>query len=372
MKHRKVWIKKLKRFGKRIAAICMAAVVMTTMGGCGKSLADTALKDIDVDKYVTLGDYKNLAVEIPEAVAVDEEQVDYYVQYYLSNNASEVSTDTAITDRAIRMGDTVNLDFAGVMEEIESDGLSGENYDLTIGSGSFIPGFEEALVGMMPGDVEDISLVFPEEYWNTEMAGLPVVFTVTINHIVSDEMMNLKAASIGIEGVSTVDELRDYVRTSISQTNESTYEANLNDALTEALVNSSIFSELPNGLIQKYETFMRTNIESQSQYYGMSSEDFVTTYYGTDLETLVSEYSVVTLKQYLAVQAVANREGLNVSDDELNAKLSENATLYGYESVEEYIGNFSTEDFRDSMMYDNVIDFLKNNTNAQVTATVVD
>lgn len=368
---------KVKNLKRKIAGVCLALFTVASLTACGSEgtgavSADKQLKDMEVEKYVTVGDYQNLTIDIDAKHEATEEEIEYYVNMYLQYYGNGVDGSQYTKEGAIQVGDTVNLDFAGVMEEVESDGLSGESYDLTIGSGSFIDGFEDGLIGHEAGDVVELELMFPENYWNTEMAGLPVVFTVTINYIVSEEYNDAKAAAIGIDGVNSVAELSSYIETMMAKENESNYNSSIVNAITNAMVASSIYEELPKNLISRYETFIETNIASQAAYSGMTSEEYVSQNYGMELSELTAQYGAETLRQYLAAQAIANKENIVVTDEELDENLLKNATEAGFDNVEEYMGDFTREDFRDSMMYDRVIDFIKNNTNLVINETIAD
>ena len=169
-----------------ILSVCMLAGCGAKDTGDGTGAAtdagteSTALKDMDVDKYVTLGEYKGLAVSV-DTVEVDEDEWDTLVNnVYYGNITAE---NGGIMDRAVETGDTVNIDYEGKKDDVAFDGGTAQGYDLTIGSGSFIAGFEDGLIGVMPGETVDLDLTFPENYGNSDLAGQAVVFTVTVNYI---------------------------------------------------------------------------------------------------------------------------------------------------------------------------------------------
>lgn len=169
-----------------ILSVCMLAGCGAKDTGDGTGAAtdagteSTALKDMDVDKYVTLGEYKGLAVSV-DTVEVDEDEWDTLVNnVYYGNITAE---NGGIMDRAVETGDTVNIDYEGKKDGVAFDGGTAQGYDLTIGSGNFIAGFEDGLIGVMPGETVDLDLTFPENYGNSDLAGQAVVFTVTVNYI---------------------------------------------------------------------------------------------------------------------------------------------------------------------------------------------
>ena len=159
------------------------------------------LNETDVEKYVALGDYKNIAASVAE---------DYLNELLLNTYNAFVTVETGITDRAVEIGDTVDIDYEGKKDGVAFEGGTAAGASLGIGSGQFIAGFEDGLIGVMPGETVDLDLTFPEGYGNEELAGRAVVFTVTVNYIKPglDDMEDSVVANIGMEGVSTVEELR--------------------------------------------------------------------------------------------------------------------------------------------------------------------
>lgn len=141
----------------------------------------TDLKDIKVEDYVTLGEYKNIAVTVSAQAQVEDSDVDSNaLQLY---NSKVTAANGGIMDRAAEDGDTVNIDYEGKKDDVAFQGGTAQNQSLTLGSNSFIDGFEDGLIGVKPGETVDLNLTFPENYQSTELAGAEVVFTVTVNFI---------------------------------------------------------------------------------------------------------------------------------------------------------------------------------------------
>lgn len=348
---------------KKIALVMAAMLAAGVLGGCGSKDANktddsTVLKDMAVEQYVTLGEYKGLEVAV-DAPVVDQSQVDAlvksaYSQYVTSENGG-------ITDRAVEVGDTVNIDYEGKKDGIAFQGGTAQGYNLTIGSGQFIDGFEDGLVGVMPGDTVDLDLTFPEVYQSADLAGQAVVFTVTVNYIVSDEMNDDVIAAMGIDGVNTVDEFRQYANDYLESNLKYNYDSQVQNEVMNAFMANCVFSEVPEKLAANYEAVIRDNVMQQAESYGMEAETYVQQAYNEDLETWVKESATEAAKQNIAFQAVANAENLGVDDEELNTTMQEYATNAGYETVEEFIGDNSIEDYRDYLMYQKVMDFLVQN-----------
>ncbi len=348
-----------KRRGMLLAAAVLAAGVLSA---CGKNGADVPLKDMDVDKYVTLGEYRGIEVSVPR-VPVDDAECEEMTKslYYSAAAASTAEIENGIVDRAVEEGDIVNLDYVGKKDGEAFEGGTAEGHNLAIGSGQFIEGFEEGLIGVMPGETVDLPLTFPESYGNEELAGQDVVFTVKVNCIVPEEMSSVFVAEMGLPDVNNLEELRQYVYDYMSGYNEQMYNSQVQDAVLDEFLGACIFSELPESMLNRYEQIIQSNVEQEAGYYGMDAESYVSENYNTTLADFVAAYAPDAVRQDLAFQAVANREGLNISDEELNERLTEYASDAGYATVEEFVGENSLEDYRDYFMYDNVLHFLVEN-----------
>ena len=154
-------------------AVAMAASVL--MSGCGDK---KDISSVDASKYVKLGDYKGLSVSVNDTTVSDKE-----VEETVSSNLSAKGTMTAVTGRAVQNGDTVNIDYVGTKDGVAFNGGTAQGYDLVIGSGTFINGFEDGLIGHEIGEKVALNLTFPENYGSAELAGQDVIFDVTINSI---------------------------------------------------------------------------------------------------------------------------------------------------------------------------------------------
>ena len=343
---------------KKIANMILILMTAGMLAGCGSPDAAEELKDMDVDKYVTLGEYKGLEVTV-DPISVDESEVDSLVS---SAYSSYVTVENGgIVDRAVAVGDTVNIDYVGKKDDVAFDGGTASGYNLTIGSGRFIDGFEDGLVGVMPGETVDLNLTFPESYYNADLAGQPVVFTVTVNFIVPTDMQDAVVATMGIEGVDTVEGLRQYAYDYLYSNAEYNYTTSVESAVLNAFMNSCIFEEIPQSIIDRYEEMARNGITQQAESYGVDAETFVSYYYGMTLDEFLEEYSRQASRQDIALQAVANKENLNMTDEELNTALQEYAANAGYDTVEEFIGEESVETYRDYLTCEKALDFLIEN-----------
>ncbi len=328
--------------------------------GTESSTAESSGTSVDVEQYVTLGEYKGLTVTVA-AAAVDDatlksEMESMYFDYVTADNGG-------ITDRAVAEGDTVNIDYEGKKDDVAFDGGTAQGQSLTIGSGQFIEGFEEGLVGVMPGETVDLNLTFPKEYHSEELAGQAVVFTVTVNYIMPTEMDDAVVAGMGISGVSNLEELKQHVYDDLYAEAETNYATEVEYAVIDALLANCTFSEeLPEEDLERCAENIRSNIEMNASYFGMDAATMVAYFYGaSDYEAFVAEQAEAGLKQEYAIQAVANKENMNITDEELDAMLLETAQLYGLTTIEELIGDTDKSDYRSYFLYDKVSSYLMEN-----------
>lgn len=346
---------------KKIAVILAALLAAVVLGGCGEET--NVLKDMKVEKYVTLGEYKEIAVQLASSVEVTDEYVAGVVRMlYMDSVTAERG---GITDREVALGDTVNIDYVGKKDNVPFERGTASGDTLEIGSGSFIEGFEEGLIGAMPGETRDLELTFPEDFGSSELDGQDVVFTVTVNFILPTELSDDVVAAMGVPEVTTVEDMQQFVRDYLESAVQTEYDNELKSALVEGLIDGCVFKEMPEQLLERYRSNVLVNLEAECAAYDIDKDSYCFYYYGTDAESFLTEYANRAAKQGLALQAVANAEKLNISDEELQEKLEEYASQGGYDSVEELMGELDREEYREYFMYEKVLEFLSQN--AQIT-----
>jgi len=343
---------------KKIAMLLTAVMVSGLLGGCAGEDVIVPLNEMKVTKYVTLGEYTGLQVSVTESNVKQDEWDTLVEQVYYGNITAE---NGGIMDRPVENGDTVNIAFEGKLDGVAFEGGTSDAFELIIGSNRFIAGFEEGLVGVMPGETVDLDLTFPEGYQNTDLAGQDVVFTVTVHYIVPVEMQDSVVAGFGAGEFSNIEELRQYVYDYLDYYAQSSNTSGLNNAILEAFMASCEFKEIPAALIEEYGNKIRQDMESAAASTGMDADTYTSYYYGTNLDTYVNDYAEEYVKQSVAYQAVANAQGLNVSEEELNEILTEYAQSGGYASVEEFMTANPRDDYYDIFMMNKVNEFLTEN-----------
>ena len=312
------------------------AVVKQDLKAIGRpSLTDMNINDdssvtitITTDIYpeVTLGDYKGLEVEKTEA-AVSDEQVAAELDRMAQNVAS-----TETVERAAQMGDTANIDFEGFDNGVAFDGGKGDNFDLKLGSGSFVPGFEEQIVGMNAGDEKDIDITFPEDY-HAELAGKPVVFHVKLNKVTETVVPALDDEfAKDVSEFDTLDELKADIRAkALEQAQKQSDSAFENACVEKAAENTSV--DMPSALVEAELDNQMERFAYQLQMSGYSVEQYAKMM-GGDLATMRNAFRPAAEKQAkinVTLEKIAEVEGIAITDEDLNAEYEALAAQYELE-----------------------------------------
>ena len=280
----------------------------------------------DIYPEVTLGEYKGLEVEKAEATVTDEQ-----VQAELDRMAQNVAS-TETVERAAEMGDTANIDFEGFDNGVPFDGGKGDNFDLKLGSGQFVPGFEEQIVGMNAGEEKDIDITFPENY-HAELAGKPVVFHVKLNKVTTtttpaqdDEFAK------DVSEFDTLDELKADIRAKALESAQKQIDSAFEQACVEkAAENCTV--EMPAGLIEAELDNQMDRFGYQLQMSGYSMEQYAKMM-GGDLNTMRNAFRPAAEKQAkvnVTLEKIIEVENITVSDEEVEAEYAAVAAQYSLE-----------------------------------------
>lgn len=342
---------------KKITGILALLLGAALFAGCGQSKEENALRDLDTDDYVTLCDYQNISVSV-EPITITDAERDFYVMDAYSRFAT--LENSGITDRAAADGDTVNIDYVGKKDGVAFDGGTASGAFLILGSDSYIEGFEEGLVGVRPGETAVLNLTFPENYNNNrELAGQAVEFTVTVNYIV--EMRDDVVASMGLENIGTVGELQQNIYDRLYASKESDYNKSVRTAVIMTLMEQCAYGELPEAVLENNKSYVSSMVNSAAEF-GLDADTYTNTFFGMDADTYINEYAAELTKQDIIMQAIANKEGLTVSDKELKDTLKQYAEEAGAGTVEDYLGENSAEEYRNSIMMQKVMGYLLDHT----------
>ncbi len=322
----------------------------------------------DLSKHVTLGEYTGLKVELNAAEELSAEELSEIIFYYRSQYST---VGEPITDRAAMLSDSVNIDYVGTLDGVAFDGGTAQGQTLVLGQGGYIPGFEEGIVGMSVGEVKTIDATFPENYGVENLNGKTVQFKITLNSISPSVLPEYNdkfvADNFSSYGMSTVKEFEDYFKAD--------YAYNLveqqNKAVLEVVTAASKINGYPDGLIEDYANQQMSNEKDYAKAYGMEFSEYVSMGYGITLEEYektVRESARSMVAQEMVIYAVAAKEGVTVSDEDLANEIANYIVYYGYETEEELINamGMSEELFYNSVKfsvtYNKVLGILRENT----------
>ncbi|MBQ9027613.1 MAG: trigger factor [Lachnospiraceae bacterium] len=338
------------------------------------------MSGIKASDYVELpADYAFLAVEVEPAAEVTDEEVEELIE---SRREADRELKEVTGRSIVREGDVVNIDYVGRIDGEEFDGGSDEGYDLEIGSGMFIDGFESGLIDQKVGDTVTLELTFPENYADSTKAGVKAEFDVTINSIqqyIIPDLTDDYVAGLGImdefgHSVATVDEYRAFVRNYLIERNERDYTSRLEAAIMDALLEKSVFKQdPPKVMVARLNDYMVEGLTSLAyQQYGTDLMTFMMKNYNStaesyqdDIRKMAEEY----VRESIILQAIADKENLSISDDELNAML-ENAvnSSSGYTSVTD-LPDENVQSTRERLNRGRAMDFLKSKTTVTAPAS---
>ena len=314
----------------------------------------------EVYPEVTLGDYKGVEVAKPVAT-VSDEQVEAELKQIAENIASVENV-----ERAAEMGDIANINFLGTVDGIAFEGGAAENFDLTLGSGQFIPGFEEQVVGMNIGESKDVNVTFPEDYNAKELAGKAAVFAVKLNKLsvknvpaIDDELA--KDAS----EFETLEELKADIREKKLADAQKNIDRTFENAVVEAVAAAATV-EVPNALVDLELDNQMNDFAYRLQMSGMSVEQYAQMM-GGDLNTMRQAFKPMAEKQALSklvITKVAEVEGITVSDEELEAEFAEMAKAYELE-IEKIKEMVPAEEIKENLASRKTVKFLVDNAIAK-------
>ena len=325
------------------------------------------LSEMDLEDYIVLGEYKGLTVSMDNTEPTEDE-----VQAYIDDAMKEMAVEEPVTGRPVQMGDVVDIDFEGKKDGVAFDGGTAQGYSLEIGSHSFIEGFEDGLIGAEIGETRDLDLTFPEDYHSADLAGAAVVFTVKINGIaekkvpeLNDETAATLASNIGKEA-SNVEEYRKAVAETIKEENEESALQSAKGDLVMQVVEGSQISEVPEGIINEQLDVAVMQANSYAAQMGVSTDEFLQQYMGSTLDQYKETYRTYAeegTKQMLAIYAIAEKEGMTLTAEQVKEELSGYMENMGYTDYDEFINSLEGRVNEEYLYYDRVSQFLYDNAN---------
>ena len=331
--------------------------------------ADTIMSEYgDWDEYVNLGMYEQLVIKKPDYRVWDDD-----VDKAVKDNLTAAAAPKQIKTGKVKKGDTVNIDYEGKKDGVVFEGGTAQGATLEIGSGNFIDGFEDGLIGVKPGDTVDLNLTFPEGYKNNpDLAGQQVVFTVTVNYIhgelevpkLTDEWVTANSK----EGSKTVEEYREEVRAQLERAAEIRMDSAVRQQIIDAILIIGNVKTYPDDLVQQYIDEIEENTEAACAYYGMDKEDYVSQNYGMTMDEYtkwVEDISKQTVAKKMIYETVAKNENITFTKADIDNKELELANSYGYDNVADFETaneidwNFLLPSLKESVLEDVVVEWLK-------------
>ena len=317
------------------------------------------LPEYDASEYVTLGEYKDLTVEVAPVEVTDEQVMDKI--------ASE--TKQTLTEGTVESGDTVNIDYVGKIDGEEFDGGSAEGYDLEIGSCTFIDGFEDGIIGMQVGDTKDLELKFPEDYHSTDLAGKDVVFTVTVNSISRVPELTDEVADSVVEGM-TAEAYQESVRQDLEDQAKESQKTEAEQKLLQAVYENATIDGYPEENLQYTIKRATDYYEWLASMYGMSLDDYLKNYGMTqdEFNEQIQPVAEEALGEEMTLLAIAKEENIEVSDEEYEAGLARYAEAQGMDDPSKLEEAYGENYIKNSLLQEKVLDFLYENATIEEVA----
>lgn len=356
---------------KKLLAMLLAGCMILSMTACGsketeepaENPAETAQVDtsaLGTSKLTELGEYKGIAYK-PMDVTVTDEEIEAEVQYMLSvslkKEPKEVAAETSV----------VNIDYEGKKDGVAFQGGTAKGTELDLANSHFIDGFAESIVGMKVGETKECPMTFPEDYHKAELAGADVVFTITVNDCWENVPAELNDEFAKEKGYDTVEALyagiREVYETTLLQEAEADTEYQI---LTKVIENSKF--ELNEDEVNLYITDLKSQYEQMAAYYGYDLETYVGMATGMSLnefEDQCREIAIYRIQCPLIQNAIAEAEGLKVTDEIYQEKAENYRSYYGFETVEELEAAYTKETVIAQATADMAVDFLRENAVAE-------
>ena len=389
-----MYVEMRKYMKKKLFSVLLVGALAASLVACGKTdkkeaKASTVNTEINAEEYagtitsnagvyktfVNLSDWKGMSVDLKES---DYVVLDSDVEDYIKSMLESKATTNVITEGTTKSGDVIKLDYSGKLDGTAFSGGTATYVTYTIGSGKFVDDLDKGLVGLTVGKETDITCVFPESYYNSDLAGKTTVFTVTVKEIdesvvpeLTDEWVAANAASLGIEdsSVTTVEQLRTYVRSYL----ETQASSSRSSAIFEAA-----YTQMSDGLdVSDLLNTLNSNVDAEYQSYSSSyssKEAYLKSAYNFDSLDAFNEYADNYAKQYLLqkmiVTMIAADNNITVTADDINSTGEELASYYGYDDYNDIIdtyGKTMNAEIGYQVLYQKIVDFVCENVTVNDT-----
>ena len=322
----------------------------------GKDLIFSAT--VQTKPEVKLGDYKGISIEKVKYDVTDE-SIQNELNQMLDRNSRLVS----ITDRAAKKGDTVVIDFDGTVDGEHFEGGKAENYDLELGSNSFIKGFEDQVVGMKIDESKDIKVKFPDDYFSKELAGKDAVFAVTVHEIKEKQVPALDDEfAKDVSEFDTLKELKDDIKAKQEKANESKAKNEIEGKAIETVCNNATI-DIPSGMIDLELDQMAEDMDRRLSYQGFSLEQYLKMVNKTmdDFKTENKDEAEKSVRTRLVLEAIFNDAKLTIEDKEIDEKVAELAKAYGRKEEDLKSNEVLLDNIKIGLQSEKAVDYIVSN-----------
>ena len=323
----------------------------------GKDLIFTAV--MQTKPEAELGKYKGIEIKKIEYNVTDED-----INHELGHMQEHNSRLITIEDRPVESGDIATIDFEGFVDGVAFDGGKAEGHELEIGSNTFIPGFEDQVIGMKIDEEKDINVKFPEEYFSKDLAGKDATFKVKVHEIKKKELPELDDEfAKDVSEFDTIAELKADIKEKQQKQNDEKAKYETQDAVIKAVC-ENIKVDIPSGMVEMEIDNMLKDVEQRLSYQGLKLEQYLKMMGKTE-EEIRKEYepqAIEGIKSRLALEAVIKAEKIEATDEEIDEKLKEMAKNYGKENDEEFLKNENVRNYiKQGLTSEKAMDFLVKN-----------
>ena len=323
----------------------------------GKELIFTAV--VETKPEVELGKYKGIEIKKIEYTTSDKD-----IEHELGHMAERNARLVTVEDRAVEKGDITTIDFVGSVDGVEFEGGKAENHELEIGSNTFIPGFEDQIIGMKIDEEKDINVKFPDEYFSKDLAGKDATFKVKLHEIKKKELPELNDEfAKDTSEFDTLEELKKSIKDRMEKENEQKQKYETEEEVIKAVCDN-IKVDIPSGMIETETENMLKDIENRLSYQGLKLEQYLKML-GKTKEEMQKEYepqAIEAIKSRLMLEAVIKAEKIEATDDEIEEKMKEMAKNYGRENDAEFMKNENVANYiKEGIKSEKAVNFLVEN-----------
>lgn len=339
----------------KIEAVSRPNIDISQMGK-GKELIFTAV--VQIKPEVTLGKYKGIELKKIE-YNVSDKEVEHELGHMAEHNARLIT----VEDRPVEKGDIAVIDFEGFLDGKPFEGGKAEKHELEIGSNTFIPGFEDQVIGMKIEEEKDLNVTFPEDYFSKELAGKPVIFKVKLHEIKKKELPKMDDEfAKDVSEFDTLEELKNSIKEKLQKENDDKAKYETEDNAIKAVCDN-VELEIPSGMIETEIDNMVKDVEQRLQYQGLTLEQYYTLSGKTETQMRdeMKETAEKNVKARLVIDAIIKAEDIKPEEKEVEDKLKEMAKNYN-KTEEEMLKNTYLKDYiTDNMKYEKAVQFIVDN-----------